>query len=62
MEGPKKFFPSSFGAVVGSGIRDPRWDSGWKKIRIRDKHPGSAALPSISITLTKQRKIQIKND
>jgi len=33
--------------LVGSGIRDPRswiWDPGWGKIRIRDKHPGSAAL------------------
>jgi hypothetical protein len=36
----KKFSPSSFGAVVGSGIRDP----GWIEIRIRDKHPGSATL------------------
>jgi hypothetical protein len=25
---------------LGSGIRDP----GWGKIRIRDKHPGSATL------------------
>jgi hypothetical protein len=33
-------FPFSFGAVVGSGIRYP----GWIKIRIRDKHPGSATL------------------
>ncbi len=32
----KKNFPSSFSAVVGSGIRDP----GWTNIRIRDKHPG----------------------
>jgi hypothetical protein len=30
----------SFIAVFGSGIRDP----GWVKIRIRDKHPGSASL------------------
>jgi hypothetical protein len=30
--------PSSSGAVVGSEIREP----GWKKIRIRDKQPGSA--------------------
>jgi hypothetical protein len=34
------FFPSSFVAVVGSGIRDP----GWIKIRILDKHPGSTTL------------------
>jgi hypothetical protein len=34
----KNFPPSSVGAVVGSGIRDP----GWIKIRIRDKLPGSA--------------------
>jgi len=33
--------PLSFVAVFGSGIRDP----GWVKIRIRDKHPGSATLP-----------------
>jgi len=32
--------PLSFVAVFGSGIRDP----GWVKIRIRDKHPGSATL------------------
>jgi hypothetical protein len=34
------FSPLSFVAVFGSGIRDP----GWVKIRIRDKHPGSATL------------------
>jgi hypothetical protein len=33
------FSPMSFIAVFGSGIRD-----GWVKIRIRDKHPGSATL------------------
>jgi hypothetical protein len=32
--------PFSFVAVFGSEIRDP----GWKKIMIRDKHPGSATL------------------
>jgi hypothetical protein len=32
------FSPLSFVVVFGSGIRDP----GWVKIRIRDKHPGSA--------------------
>jgi hypothetical protein len=31
----KKFSPFSFGAVVGSGVP-------MDKIRIRDKHPGSA--------------------
>jgi hypothetical protein len=36
----KFFSPLSFVAVFGSGIRDP----GWVKIRIRDKHPGSATL------------------
>jgi hypothetical protein len=37
----KKYFSSlSFVAVFGSEIRDP----GWVKIRIRDKHPGSATL------------------
>ncbi len=36
----QKNFPSSFHAVVGFGIRDP----GWIKVRIRDKHPGSATL------------------
>ncbi len=35
----KTNFPP-FGAFVGSGIRDP----GWIKIRIWDRHPGSAAL------------------
>ncbi len=34
------FLPLSFIAVFGSEIRDP----GWVKIRIRDKHPGSATL------------------
>ncbi len=34
------FSPLSFVAVFGSWIRDPRW----VKIRIRDKHPGSATL------------------
>ncbi len=34
------FHPSLWVAVFGSGIRDP----GWVKIRIRDKHPGSATL------------------
>jgi hypothetical protein len=34
------FSPLSFAAVFGSGIRDP----GKVKIRIRDKHPGSATL------------------
>jgi hypothetical protein len=35
-----KFSPLTFVAIFGSGIRDP----GWVKIRIRDKHPGSATL------------------
>jgi hypothetical protein len=34
------FSPLSFVAVFGSGIRDPEW----VKIRIRDKHRGSATL------------------
>jgi hypothetical protein len=34
------FPPLSFIAVFGSEIRDP----GWAKIRIREKHPGSATL------------------
>jgi hypothetical protein len=34
------FSPLSFVAVFGSEIRDPEW----VKIRIRDKHPGSATL------------------
>jgi hypothetical protein len=37
------FSPLSFVAVFGSVIRDP----GWLKIRIRDKHPGSATLPVV---------------
>ncbi len=36
----KKFSPLSFVAVYGSEIRDPEL----VKIRIRDKHPGSATL------------------
>jgi hypothetical protein len=41
------FSPLSFVAIFGSGIRDPgtgNRDPGWVKIRIRDKHPGSATL------------------
>jgi hypothetical protein len=48
------FSPLSFLPVFGSGIRDPGSDirdqrsgirgPGWVKIRIRDKHPGSATL------------------
>jgi hypothetical protein len=34
------FSSFTFVAVVGSGIRNP----GWIKIRIRDKHPGTATL------------------
>jgi hypothetical protein len=37
------FSPLSFVAAFGSGIRDP----GWVKIRIGDKHPGSATLVPI---------------
>ncbi len=43
----KIFSPLSLVTVFGSGIRDPGseiWDPGWVKIRIRDKHPGSATL------------------
>jgi hypothetical protein len=36
----KKHFSPPFGAVVGSGIRDP----GWIKIRIWHKHSRSATL------------------
>jgi hypothetical protein len=49
MIGQKILSPSSFGAVVGCRIRDP--GSGWIKIRIRDKHPGSATLPSLVPTV-----------
>jgi hypothetical protein len=47
----KFFSPLSFVAVFGSGIRDPGSairdpQSGMDKIRIRDKHPGSATLLS----------------
>ena len=41
------FYPCSFVAVGGSGIQDPgskNRDPRWIKIRIRDKHPGSATL------------------
>ncbi len=37
------FSPLSFVAVFGSGIRDPGSGMG-KKVRIRDKHSGSATL------------------
>jgi hypothetical protein len=44
----------------GSEIRDP----GWVKIRIRDKHPGSATLRNIQVNLKKfcglEMNIQIK--
>ncbi len=45
------FSPLSFVPAFGSGIRDP--GSGMGKIRIRDKHPGSATLliPDIQICL-----------
>jgi hypothetical protein len=38
------FSPLFFVAVFGSRIRDP----GWVKIRIRDKHPGSATTRYIT--------------
>jgi hypothetical protein len=37
----KFFSPLSFVEVFGYRIRDPGWV---KKIRIRDKHPGSSTL------------------
>ncbi len=40
----KLFLPLSFVAVFGSGIKIRDQDPGWVKIRIRDKHPGSATL------------------
>jgi hypothetical protein len=39
----KMFSPSLFAAVFGSGMGKNQ-DPGWVKIRIRDKHPGSATL------------------
>jgi hypothetical protein len=39
------FPPLSFVAVFGSGIRDPKW----VKVRIRDKHPGSATLEKLNL-------------
>jgi hypothetical protein len=47
-----KFFHPSLVLLVldpGSEIRDP----GWVKIRIRDKHPGSATLQKIVTKLSK---------
>jgi hypothetical protein len=48
----------SFVAVPGSGIRGV----GWVKIRIRDKHPGSATLSLSQIVVMKvwvmQRSVQ----
>jgi hypothetical protein len=46
MEGQKRKMSTSVGYAVGSGI--PRYP-GWIKIRIRDKHPGSATLILYSI-------------
>jgi hypothetical protein len=39
MVGPQNFLPSSFGAVVGSGIQD--------------KHPGSATLTNLTVNQKK---------
>jgi hypothetical protein len=53
------FSPLSFLIVFGSGIRDPRSgirDPGWVKIRIRDKHPGSAILVP---TVNKKRSLKL---
>jgi hypothetical protein len=51
------FFSSlSFHCCFGSGIRDP----GWVKIRIRDKHPGSATLlPFIVISIVYTRHFML---
>jgi hypothetical protein len=55
------FFSSlSFVAVFGSGIRDPGCeirDPGWVKIRIRDKHPGSATLLITMLRKTTECKL-----
>ena len=32
-------------------LRSRIWDPGWKKIRIRDKHPGAAKLEILSENL-----------
>jgi hypothetical protein len=50
----KKFFTPLFSTCFW--IRDP----GWVKIRIRDKHPGSATLP-LSKKPLYQYFIKIKN-
>ncbi len=56
----QKNFPLLFFVLVGS-VRDGRKsgsgikeneDPGWRKIRIRDKHPGSATLHVCAIYLT----------
>ncbi len=39
-----------FVATKNGWIRDP----GWVKIRIRDKHPGSATLPLVFLCVTGQ--------
>jgi hypothetical protein len=58
----KNFFPPlSFAAVFGSGIRDPGSeirDPGWVKIRIRDKHPGSATLAAPYYSLAPETHIR----
>jgi hypothetical protein len=43
--GQQIFSSSSFVVVLGSRIRDP----GWIKIRIRDKHHGSATLEEMLV-------------
>jgi hypothetical protein len=41
--------------TLGFGIRNP----GWKKIRIRDKHPGSVTLMAFSAVNNDIRIVQI---
>jgi hypothetical protein len=64
MVGQKFFyFPSSFGAVVGFGIHDPRWI----KIRIKVKHLGSETLgilftsSAVNVLQSLKNKSTVKN-
>jgi hypothetical protein len=50
--------PLSFVAVFGSGIRNP----GWVKIRIRDKHPGSATLQKLKDSYPEHCEEEISPD
>jgi hypothetical protein len=53
-----KFFDEDADLDAGSGTLDP--GPGMGKIRIRDKHPGSATLPSMICFILKGQRREIK--